>query len=76
LQGAIESEYPDKNFVVPTDRYKSPLGANFAGLKTRPSKITVARAMASAIQDKERWYDDLWPHVDRLARAIRDANDL
>lgn len=72
---AIEAEYPGKSYKVPASRFKSPLTSTFVGQKSRPSKITVARAMADLGLGENHWYPDLWPHVDELAEAIRAAND-
>lgn len=74
LQTVIEAEYPKNAYEVPADRHTSPLAAKFTGLTTKPSKITVARRMTE--QSQETWYDDLWPHIDELAIAVRAANDL
>ncbi|MBP1134611.1 putative ATPase [Arthrobacter sp. PvP023] len=76
LVKAIAAEYPDKVYEVPKSRYESPLAKTFQGMETKPSKITTARAMVNLQSGKDAWYEDLWPHLDRLSNAIRSANDL
>jgi hypothetical protein len=76
LARVIEAEYPQKSYKVPTSRFRSPLASTFLGEKTKPSKITVARALADLDLSADQWQDDLWPHVDEIAGAIRVANDL
>ncbi|WP_223943755.1 AAA family ATPase [Arthrobacter sp. StoSoilB20] len=75
LEAVLASEYPEKSYEVPSSRNSSPLADTFDGLATKPSKITVARALAErdVVSD---WHDDLWPQVDSLAQAIRIANDM
>jgi len=73
---AIGTEYPGKIYEVPDSRFESPLGKTFEGMETRPSKITVARAIVALQHGKDAWHEDLWPHVTRLSEAIRAANDL
>ncbi len=76
LETVIAAEYPGKTYRVPSSRHSSPLASTFNGLATKPSKITVARAVAERAQTEDGWHEDLWPQVAALAEAIRDSNDM
>lgn len=76
IEAALAAEYPNKSYDVPSSRYTSPLSGKFTGMKSKPSKITVARAMVELASAEESWHDDLWPHVDAVVKAIRLANGM
>ncbi|BCW86449.1 hypothetical protein NicSoilE8_41220 (plasmid) [Arthrobacter sp. NicSoilE8] len=76
LEEVMASEYPGKTYNLPLGRNLSPLSNTFEGLTTKPSKITVARALAEREPNDSDWFGDLWPKVDSLARAIRAANEM
>lgn len=75
MQEAVDQEYGASQYAVPSSRLISPLANTFVGKTSKPSKITVARAMSGLAAREDCWYQDLWPHIDALAEAISAANN-
>lgn len=76
LKNVILAAYPGKIYETPTSRYQSPLGRKFEGSESRPSKITVARGVATAEIEWEEWPLDLRTQIAALSEKIRGANGL
>lgn len=77
LQTALESEYPTKSYKMPRSPYISPLGSTFEGLKSKPSKISVAAAVTGNDLPASAWTSEtLWSHVESIVKRIRAANGI
>ena len=74
LEEAIRTCYEGKTYKVSRNRNRSPLAANFVGMRSKPSKITVAREVVRHGIDWTEWGDALRDRVVVLANAIRVAN--
>ncbi len=74
LKKVIDDEYKSQEYRLPTGKYRSPLGKTFVGKTTKPSKVTVARAVAAKDLSVEQWSEDLRMQVQELAARIKDAN--
>ncbi|MBF6467020.1 AAA family ATPase [Nocardia beijingensis] len=75
LQQAIAEKYPQKVYTLPAGQYVSPLGNVFEGTKSsRPSKISVAKAVVAHEIPIESWAFDLKDQVNDLVNRIRTAN--
>lgn len=71
----ISELYPSHIYAMPRGEWKSPLGRTFRGSGTKPSKVSVARAVV-AKGETIAWPPALQNRIAELARYIRDANDL
>jgi hypothetical protein len=76
IQQAVDAEYPKHSYVVPTSKYKSPLGETFVGKKTKPKKVFIARRLIEAHDTMDEWPAHLKEQVSLLSSTIRAANDL
>lgn len=77
LQAALDSEYPGKSYKMPRSPYVSPLGTTFEGMKSKPSKISVAAAVTGNDSPASAWTSEmLWSHVEAIVNRIRTANGI
>lgn len=73
----VAEQYESQRYEVPDSKYESPLGSTFAGsMSYKPSKVVIARLIATEDWDWSRWPGELQEHVNRLASRIRGANGL
>ena len=77
LAKVIDRAYAGKGYKLPDEvNFASPLGEFFPGTKSKPNKVTVARAVVAEDLEWDEWPDTLREKVSTLASAIRTANDL
>lgn len=76
LKQALIDEYPLRRYSVPRGQFKSPLKNKFTGMKSRPSKVMIARRVIDADIEWGKWPELLRNHIVDLSGRIRIANDL
>ena len=76
LDAALRTKYPNQRYELPDSQFKSPLGSNFDGTTSKPSKVTIAREVVSAKLHMPEIGTPLWTQVQALATRIRSANGL
>lgn len=76
LKSAVQDLYPNKTYSMPSGNFRSPLGAQFQGSKSRPSKMSVARNVIDRQLDWATWPEGLRTEILVISGAIRRANGL
>ncbi|MFD6223078.1 AAA family ATPase [Nocardia asteroides] len=75
LKQVIGAEYKNQKYNLPSGLYASPLGKSFVDTNTKPSKVTIARAVVSEDLPSVQWPGDLLAKVQELAGYIKGANN-
>jgi len=73
---ALDETYPGKNYKLPEGQWRSPLGKTFESVSTTPSKVSVARAIATFDLELAEWGGNVKEKVEELVSAIRACNEL
>lgn len=74
LKEVLKEEYKSQQYKLPTGLYASPLGKNFVGKTTKPSKVTVARAVVRRDLPMEQWSEHLRAQMEELVKRIAAVN--